>query len=95
MKMRCGKIHVLGLFILLAAPCAVMARDWRENVPQEKSPRLLFSPDEVSALRAKAATPIGRRVAETLAKRADRWLATPDKAFVCNSDSSARSLTRK
>jgi hypothetical protein len=37
--------------------------------------------------------PIGRRVAETLAKRADRWLATPDKAFVCNSDSSARSLT--
>ena len=73
-----------------------MRRDgqgWRENVPREKSPRLLFSPDEVSALRAKAATPIGRRVAETLAKRADRWLATPDKAFVCNSDSSARSLT--
>ena len=93
MKMRCGKIHVLGLVILLAAPCAVMARDWRESVPPEKSPRLLFSPDEVSALRTKAAPPIGRRVAETLAKRADRWLATPDAAFVCNSDSAARSLT--
>lgn len=54
-----------------------MAQHWQENVPPDKTPRLLFEPDEWPALREKMSTPLGKPVAVALARRANNWLAVP------------------